>query len=69
MPGYVRSALHAFQHYKLKWPQESPYPWIQTVYEKNNQMLSEKAPAEELDENNQKRLQKIVGNYYIMLEP
>ena len=26
-------------------------------------MLSEKAPAEELDENNQKRLQKIVGNF------
>ena len=29
----------------------------------NNQMLPEKAPAGELDENNQKRLQKIVGKF------
>ena len=35
-------------------------------------MLSEKEPAEELDENNQKRLQKIVGNflyYAIAIDP
>ena len=63
MPGYVRAALHAFQHEKPKRPQDSPYPWTQPVYGKNNQMLSEKAPAEELDENNQKRLQKIVGKF------
>ena len=31
--------------------------------EKNNQMLSEKSPAEKLDDNNQKRLQKITGNF------
>ena len=33
----------------------------------NNQMLSEKASAEKLDENDQKSLQKIVGKAYIML--
>ena len=31
-------------------------------------MLSETAPAEKLDDNNKKRLQKIVGNFYIMLD-
>ena len=46
IPGYVRAALHAFQHKKPKLPQESPYPWTQTVYGNNNQMLSEKAPDE-----------------------
>ena len=30
---------------------------------KNNQMLSEKVPAEELDENNQKILQKFVVKF------
>ena len=30
----------------------------------NNQMLSEKVPAKELDENNQKILQKIVGKFF-----
>ena len=60
MPGYVPAALHDFQHKKTKQQQDSPYPWKQTVYVKNNQMISEKAIDEELDENNQKRLQKIV---------
>ena len=46
MPGYVRAALHSFQRKKPKYPKESPYPWTQPVYEKNNQMLSEKGPAE-----------------------
>ena len=55
MPGYVRAALHSFQHEKPKRPQDSPYPWTQLVYGKTNQMLSEKVPAEELDEHNQKR--------------
>ena len=69
MPGYVRAALHDFQHRKLKQPHDSPYPCTHSIYENKNQMLSEKVPAEELDENNQKRLQKIVGNCYIMQEP
>ena len=63
IPGYVRAALHSFQHKKHKRPQDSPYPWTQPIYGKNNQILSEKEPAEELDENNQKRLQKIVGKF------
>ena len=69
MPGYVHAALHDFQHEKPKQQQDSPYPWTQPIYGKNNQMLLEKAPAEKLDEHNQKRLQKYLGNSYIMREP
>ena len=60
MPGYVSAGLHAFQNDKPKLLQDSPYPWKQPVYGKNNHMLSEKSLAEELDEHNKKRLQKIV---------
>ena len=63
MSGYVHAALHSFQQEKPKIPQESPYPQAQLIYEKNNQMISEKSPAEKLDDNNNKRLQKIVGNF------
>ena len=38
-------------------PGHNPY------MEKKNQMLSEKAPAEELDKHNQEQLQKIVGKF------
>ena len=61
MPGYVCASLHSFQHEKTKRPQDSPYPWTQPICGKNNQTPSEKAPANKLDENNQKRLRKIVG--------
>ena len=52
--GYVRAAIHLLQHDKPKRLQDSPYPWTQPFYENINQMLSDKEPAEELDENNQK---------------
>ena len=57
------AALHSFQHQKPKRPQYSPYPWAQPIHGKNNHILSDKEPAEELDENNQKQLQKIVGKF------
>ena len=49
--GYIRAALNSFQHEKPKIPQDSLYHWTQPIYEKN-QMIAEKGPAEELDENN-----------------
>ena len=66
MTVYVRASLHLFKHEKPKVPQASPYPWTQSIYEKNNQILNEKKTAEELDENNQKRLHNTVGKllYY-----
>ena len=58
---YVQHYTHSNK--KIQLNQDSPYPWIQSIYERNNQMLSENAPFEKLDENNQKRLQKIVGRF------
>ena len=63
MPDYVCAELHSFQHGKPQRHQESTYPFTQPIYEKNNPMLSEKAPAEKLDDNNKKRHQKIVGKF------
>ena len=66
MPGFVCVFLHSFQHEKPKLLQDSPYPWTKTIIGNNNQILNEKQLAEELDENKQKRIQKIVGKslYY-----
>ena len=59
-----------FPTQKNKITQDSPYTWTQHIHEKNNQMLSEKSPAEELEKNKQKRLHtKLLENFYIMLEP
>ena len=63
MSGYVCAALQTFQHEKPKQPQDSPHPWTQPICVDNNQMLNEKKIAEELDESNQKGIQKIVGKF------
>ena len=47
---------------KTKYPKTRHTPG-QNPSMKNNQVLSEKSPAEELHENNQKQLQKIVGKF------
>ena len=63
MPGYVGAALHSFQHKK---PQNIPgitIPLDTTHPLKKQQMLSEKAPSEKLDDNNNKIRQKIVGKF------
>ena len=40
IPGYVRAELHSLQHTKPTRPQDSPYPWIQSINGKSNHMLS-----------------------------
>ena len=40
MLKYVQSALHLFQHEKLKISHDPPYPWTQPIYGNNNCMIS-----------------------------
>ena len=68
MTGYVRAELNSFQHKNQKIPHDSPYPWTQPIYQKN-QILSEKAPSEELDKNNQKDSKKLLETSCVIIEP
>ena len=52
-----------FPKQKNRRPQDSKYPWTQPIYGKNNHMLSEEEPSEELDDNNKKIHQKCFGNF------
>ena len=42
MTGYVRAALHDFQHDKPKQMQESPYPWTQPITERTIRFCQKK---------------------------
>ena len=44
-------------------PHNSPYPYNWPSYGNNNKMISDKESSEELDENIQKRLQKVVEKF------
>ena len=64
MPGYRHAALLLLQQQqKTQTPQKSTYPWKTTYLWGNIHMLSKKATAEELDENNHKILHNIVEKY------
>ena len=54
IPSDTRNQIDPRTHHN---PEHNPYT------KQNNHMLSDKAPAEELDENSHKRLQKIVGKF------
>ena len=60
MQHYILSNMKNQKTTGFTIPLDTTYLW------KNNQKLSDKASAEELDKNNQKRLQNIVGKllYY-----
>ena len=53
MPGYVRAAQHYFQHKKTQNTTRFTTP-LETINPRKKQVLSEKAPAEELNEKNKK---------------
>jgi hypothetical protein len=67
MPGYVKAALHKFQHPAPTVPQHSPYPWNQPQH--NTKASQESIAPDEsplLPATDIKRIQKIVGTllYY-----
>ena len=39
IPGYVGALLYSFQHENTKKGQDSPYPWTERQYGKNNHIL------------------------------
>ena len=63
MTGYVRAGLYSFQH-KKKDHRIHHIPGHNPSMGGNNKILSDKAPADQLYGNNQKRLQKIVGGFF-----
>jgi hypothetical protein len=63
MPGYVKAALHKFQHPEPSRPQDSPYPWNAPRYGENSQdvFIPEFSPL--LVQTDQTRLQQLVGTF------
>eukprot|EP00957_Ditylum_brightwellii_P196767 14991436-Ditylum_brightwellii.AAC.1 len=38
MPGYIKAALHKFQHPTPAWPEYAPYKWNKPLYGKHPQL-------------------------------
>jgi hypothetical protein len=68
MPGYVRSALHKFQHTAPTRRQDAPHSWNQPTYGAKVQYADEPDSSPPLDSKSVTLVQKIAGTflYYAM---
>ena len=63
MPGYVKHALHKFQHSTPKKPQDSPYPAMAKQYGIKVQLIDPIDTSAQLPTHEIKRLQQIIGTF------
>ena len=68
MPGYIKSALHKFQHPLPDKPQHAPHTYNQPIYGATRQYAEDDADSPKLSPSSTKKVQEIVGTllYYAL---
>jgi hypothetical protein len=61
MPGYIKAALHKYQHSKPMKPQHSPHTHNTTTYGAKQQLPTSEDQTDPASEPQKKRIQKITG--------
>ena len=61
IPGYVKAALHRFQHPDLERPEHLPYAWTQPVYGTAIQLAPLAGDSPRLNADGVTRVQQIIG--------
>jgi hypothetical protein len=66
MPGYIKAALHKYQHPAPARPEHSPHPWNPPIYGAITQFVSDTEPSPALSDKDVKQLQQLTGTllYY-----
>jgi hypothetical protein len=66
MPGYIKAALHKYQHPAPARPEHAPHTWNTPIYGANMQFVNETTPSPALSDKNVNKLQQLTGTllYY-----
>jgi hypothetical protein len=66
MPGYIKAALHNYQHPAPARPEHSPHTWNPPIYGAKTQFVSESTPSPALSDKDVNKLQQLTGTllYY-----
>jgi hypothetical protein len=66
MPGYIKAALHNFQHPPLTRPEHAPHTWSPPVYGANTQYIEEQTYSPLLPQKDSTHIQQLSGRllYY-----
>jgi hypothetical protein len=61
MPGYIKAALHKYQHPAPARPEHSPHTWNPPIYGAKMQFVSDTEPSPTLSDKDVNKLQQLTG--------
>jgi hypothetical protein len=66
MPGYIKAALHKYQHPAPARPEHAPHTWNPPIYGAKTQFVNEATPSPALSDKEVNKLQQLTGTllYY-----
>jgi hypothetical protein len=66
MPGYIKEALHKYQHPAPARPEHAPHGWNPPIYGAKTQFVSDPTPSPALSDKDINKLQQLTGTllYY-----
>jgi hypothetical protein len=67
MPGYIKAALHNYQHPAPARPEHAPHTWNPPIYGAKTQFVNETTPSPALSDKDVNKLQQLTGTllYYV----
>jgi hypothetical protein len=72
MPGYIKAALHKYQHPAPSRPEHSPHMWNPPIYGAKTQFVSDPTQSPALSDKDVNKLQQLTGkllNYARAVDP
>jgi hypothetical protein len=66
MPGYIKAALHKYQHPAPARPEHAPHTWNPPIYGAKTQFVNDKTSSPTLSDKDVNKLQQLTGTllYY-----
>jgi hypothetical protein len=61
MPGYIKAALHKYQHPAPARPEHAPHGWNPPIYGAKTQFVSDPTPSPALSDKDVNKLQQLIG--------
>jgi hypothetical protein len=69
MPGYIKAAVHKYQHAAPARPEHAPHTWNPPIYVAKTQYVKDKEPAQHFPTKMSTNYNNLQERYYIMPGP
>jgi hypothetical protein len=69
MQGYIKAALHKYQHPAPAGPEHAPHTWNPPICGAKKQFVGDKTSSPVLSNKDVNKLQQFTGSYYITQGP